>query len=150
MKAKGGPANSMSLADFKKKCPIKESDVQRATVDMLSMLGYLVLETSIRARMVRCPACSNVFHPASSPASARGGVFGTTPGVPDLLVRPKKAPSGVWIGIELKGPKTAISPEQQVLAGGGHTFIARSADEAVEIMRRCDSEFAKIPPDPPI
>jgi hypothetical protein len=99
--------------------PPSEADVQRTIRDALTCLGFLVLQTTVRVR--RCPQCGKVG----------AGRYGTSKGIPDLLVRAKNWPPHVWKALEVKGPSTRVSREQQVLADVGAIVIVRSLEDAL-------------------
>lgn len=92
---------------------LKEETVNRAIRSALEALGYEVLSTTVR--------------------NARGG-YGASRGVPDLLISRPGWRVG-WLGMEVKGPKTPVSPEQARLAGLGLTVIVRSVDDALTAVR---------------
>lgn len=97
-----------------------EADVQRLIVAFLRLHRLTVLETSRRRRRCRC---------GRWPA----GGDGADKGVPDLLVwlwRP-----GSWLGLEVKGPKTRLSPEQRHLVARGMVVIVRTPEEALAAVR---------------
>lgn len=93
---------------------VKESDVQAAIRDLLTSLGYMVRQTSVRGWR-----------------GTKG--YGTDKGIPDLLVtRPG------WFctcEIEVKGPKTKLSPEQDALVKSGVMSLARTVEDAMVILR---------------
>ena len=95
------------------KPPIKEEQVQRSVIDGLTALGYAVLQTTVRG-----------VHKG----------YGSSKGVPDLLVTRNCWPEGLWLGIEIKGPKTALSAEQKQLLEAGRIFIARDWETARQIV----------------
>ncbi|SRR5581483_1946943 len=95
---------------------LPEADVQRAAIDLLEMLGCTVLVTS-RVRK-RCWKCGMYF---------KGG-DGASKGLPDLLVRKRSWPPFLWVGIEIKGDKTAVSVEQQALSDAGDIYVCRGMD----------------------
>ena len=99
-----------------------EEKVQARVVKALELRGYRVLSTVQRRKQLRCRECGTWQWP-------QGGT-GTTPGVPDLLVC---VPGGL-VGLEVKGPTTAISAEQRELALAGHIVVVRSAEEAVKVL----------------
>jgi len=95
---------------------VTEDQVQAAIVRALRAAGYTVLITSRRRR--RCVHCGRY--------SAGGD--GVSRGLPDLLVWDQRR--GGWIGIEVKGARTAVSPEQRELAERGMIAVVRSVEEA--------------------
>jgi hypothetical protein len=97
-----------------------EADVQKLIVAYLRLHGLTVLETSRRRRRCRC---------GRWPA----GGDGADKGVPDLLVW--LAGRGSWLGVEVKGQKTRLSPEQRVLAARGMVVVVRTPEEALAAVR---------------
>lgn len=107
----------------------RESAIQAAAVEALQYLGYIVLVTTTHL--------------------GRGDNHSTkvTKGIPDLLVCHEDWPApllcGVidghgipaWIGIEMKTRTGKLSREQRALHEAGLIAIARSAAEAVGIVR---------------
>ena len=117
---------------------IREEDIQRETKQVLSDLGYVVLETTHRVRRTRCPGCGSEFVPRyrnriTGEFSDTG--YGSTPGVPDLLVIGRDWPPLTILGIEMKGPKTALSEAQKSLAGAKMIVVCRSAADAVRAVQ---------------
>jgi len=96
---------------------VSEDQVQAAIVRALRGAGHEVLITSRRRR--RCVHCGRY--------SAGGD--GVSRGLPDLLVWDQRRRG--WIGIEVKGPRTAVSPEQRELADRGMIVVVRSVEEAL-------------------
>lgn len=72
-----------------------------------------------RRRCYRCGAYSNAGD-------------GCDRGIPDLLV---SLGDGRWLGLEVKGPKTRLSPEQRSLAADGRIRIVRSVEDALAAVR---------------
>lgn len=97
-----------------------EDDVQATIVEALRLLGYVVLVTSRRRK--RCRVCG---------AFSSGG-DGCDRGIPDLLVSLDDAR---WLGMEVKGPRTRVSPEQRSLAADGRIRIVRSVEDALAAVR---------------
>lgn len=110
-----------------------EGDVQASVVEALKTFGFLVLETSERRRATRCPHCTQMF----TPSEGRG----TTPGVPDLLVTHASFPRYLLAGLEIKGPRTAVSPAQRHLEETGRIVVIRSAEAALQVMREIQEEL---------
>ena len=107
---------------------VTEDQIQRTIVEGLTVLGYTVLITSRRRK--RCTNCGQF----------PGGGDGASKGVPDLLVTRDEwdTPSqgwALWCGLEVKGPKTKVSPEQRELSNRGLINIVRSFDEAIHVVR---------------
>jgi len=96
---------------------VSEEQVQGAIVRALRGAGYEVLITSRRRR--RCVHCGRY--------SAGGD--GASRGLPDLLVWDYRRCG--WLGIEVKGPRTSVSPEQRALAERGMIVVARSVAQAL-------------------
>lgn len=90
--------------------PLTEAQIEAQIVEYLSAVAsYTVLKTT---------------------NSKAKGPTGASRGVPDLLVRGPKYPSGVWVGLEVKGPKTQLSPEQARLADASAIHVVRSLEAA--------------------
>ena len=102
-----------------------ESTIQTSIVNILTMLGYTVIEIGRTRRMVPCKRCG-----ASTPAI---GWQGNTPGAPDLMVTSTRW-SGDWVGIEVKRPGGTIRPEQQRLVDAGTVVIVRSVRDALGVV----------------
>ena len=102
---------------MRQRVPIeREEEVSQCIQEGLTLLGYLVLCTTVRL-------------------SAGSGC---TPGVPDLLVTHSRWPPGVWLGIEVKGTRTRLSPEQQVLSSLARIKVCRSWEEALEAVHKVE------------
>lgn len=102
-----------------------ESTIQTSIVNILTMLGYTVIEIGRTRRMVPCKRCG-----ASTPAI---GWQGNTPGAPDLMVTSTRW-SGDWVGIEVKRPGGTIRPEQKRLVDAGTVVIVRSVRDALGVV----------------
>jgi hypothetical protein len=101
----------------------RESGVSQRIEDRFRLHGYEVLVTSEHRRKIECPKCKAWFTPSTG--------SGVDKGVPDQLVRdPRRYPPYLWIGVEVKGPKTPISDEQKIFGARLGYVIARSDDEA--------------------
>lgn len=94
-----------------------EAQIQQGIIQLLELAGFTVWSTS-RVRR-RCPQC-RAFVP---------GGDGVDKGLPDLVFSHPRLPR-VMGGIEVKGPKTTISPEQRAAAEAGCYAICRSPEEA--------------------
>lgn len=112
-----------------------EESVQRTIIDGLRVhAGLTVLQTSHRVKQHRkCRSCGTVTQ--LKPACGKCGSWlpmgnGVDPGVPDLLVTRRSWPVGVWIGLEVKGPGTRLSPEQALLLADGRIYVVRSWEDA--------------------
>ena len=57
-----------------------------------------------------------------------------SPGIPDIWVRARNWPKGLWLGLELKSRKKSAraTKEQTLLALDGCIFIIRSGAEAIQ------------------
>lgn len=99
---------------------MSEADVQAQIVDALRYMGHIVLVTSRQRH--RCRKCG---------AWGSGG-DGCDKGIPDLLVSLDDAR---WLGMEVKGPRTRVSPEQRSLAADGRIRIVRSVEDALAAVR---------------
>lgn len=115
-----------------------EEQVQQAIQQALLACRYRVLSTVHRYRRQPCPECGQMIRPS-------GGI-GATPGVPDLLVSHDAWGGGgggalpLWAGIEVKGPRTRLSPEQEELEASGRIVVVRSWREAVEAVQAVERE----------
>lgn len=118
-----------SSARFGRAVPIRENVVEAQADYHLHLDGCEILSTVHRYKLQTCPCCHNQFRPV--------GGYGATPGVPDRLVRLPDWPRGVWLGIELKGSDTAVSPAQRRLHEMGAIYVCRSADEARDALAEC-------------
>lgn len=114
---------TMSIADYKAKY-LKEEDIQSAIRAELLARGYICLQTTHRTHMQVCNVCGQ--------KSRSQGGYGADYGVPDLLVSHVSWKAGVWLGLEVKGPKTPLSPHQQELLSKQRIFVVRSVDEALQ------------------
>ena len=114
---------------------LKEEEVQASIIDGLTLMRFTVLQASRRRFLIECPRCGHRFRP-------KGG-DGADKGVPDLIITSEAWPQLVWLGLEVKGTETKVSPEQQSLAERGHIAVVRSWDEAVEIVRAFDNTMRK-------
>lgn len=103
---------------------LTEEQIQAQFIEYLQLTGHEVLQTSRRG--VFCRHCRRKVY----------GPDGATKGLPDLLFTHKKwfSKRG-WVGVEVKGAKTAVSDEQKRLAELGFTRIVRSLDELMEITK---------------
>lgn len=108
---------------------VSEDAIQRCIVQGLEAYGYVVLVTS--RRLKRCRNCG----------AWPGGADGATRGIPDLLVT-RKGWGPRWIGLEVKGPKTRVRPEQQTLSENGMIVIVRSWEEAYNVIKSMEATDA--------
>ena len=106
---------------------LKESGVQHTIESGLGALGYIVLHTQHQYHLQTCPRCHQRFRPS--------GGYGTDKGIPDLLAFHPDHPRGMWLGIEVKGPRTAVSLEQKALAAANAIVICRSWEDALTCVR---------------
>ncbi len=118
--------------------PVREETVQANIRQLLAWCGYRVYQTTARFKAHPCPQCGGWVRQA--------GGTGTTPGVPDLLVyHPGWTADGaahpVWIGLEVKGPKTPLSDEQKVLHAAGRILVARSPEEALRLLQAAEERL---------
>ena len=113
-----------------------EEDLQRTVMEGLELLGYIVLQTTHRVKAATCPKCGQKFRPA--------GGYGSSKGVPDLIVTRKTWPWYAWVGIELKGPKTAVSPEQKALAADDRIAICRTWEEVKVAIGRFETSLRAV------
>lgn len=103
------------------KAKVIEKDLQAEVIQRLGFAGYEVMETGKPHGGQKCDKCGNVLrHP---------GWQGNTPGIPDLFIRGKQWPVGVWLGVELKGSTTPISDDQQALCDRGGSYICWTWEE---------------------
>lgn len=111
-----------------------EAELQRAITTCIASLGYVVMESGKSRSKVACRACG-----AKTYAT---GWQGNTPGLPDLYVHHPDW-FGLAVGLELKGPKTAVTPVQQSLADNNITTIVRTVAEALHVVRRAESTLGR-------
>lgn len=100
-----------------------EDEIQCSIIELLELSGFTVWSTS-RVRR-RCPQCK-AFVP---------GGDGVDKGLPDLVFYHPVFPRLVG-GIEVKGPRTAVSPEQRAAADADAYPICRSVDDAAVAVSR--------------
>lgn len=112
-----------------------EAQIQATIEAGLAYLGYIVLHTQHRYRLQTCPNCSRRFRPA--------GGYGADKAIPDLLVTHPAWSTGIFIGLEIKGPKTAISPEQRLLAAQGRIVIVRSWEDAIAAVEAAHEQYMR-------
>ena len=108
---------------------VREENVQRALIDALASLGYLVEQTTVRVKRVECPECHARFVPVRKVRGPDGKLrsvgYGATKGVSDLLVRHPSWPPALYVQVEVKGPRTPVSTEQRDKQTAGHLWICR-------------------------
>lgn len=112
---------------------IREEDLQRTIIEALRLKGYEVLVTSRVRKRVQCKSCGEW-------GWMQGG-DGVTKGLADLLCSRQEWGLPVWVGIEVKGSRTAITQAQQDLANRGFNVIVRSLEEAVEALEKIDKRL---------
>lgn len=93
---------------------VTETDVQRTIVEGLRALGYEVWKTQPRGVWRK-----------SQPHGT-----GIDKGVPDLLVG-RQSWGCLRMALEVKGPKTPLSPEQQDLYDREMLYVCRSWEDAI-------------------
>ncbi len=110
----------------------KEEDIQKLMIDGLRLKGYTVLTTSRQRRGVSCPKCGTKNFPSKGD--------GVDKGLPDLMVwHPRWG--ACWLGLEVKGPETPVSPEQEALAKQGAVQIVKSLEDAFREVECMDMDF---------
>lgn len=114
----------------------KEDVVQSHIEGALTQKGYTVLSTSEHRKKEKCPHCDRWM-------TSKVG-RGCSKGVPDLLVRNPRWTPTMWMGIEVKGAKTPLSPEQKLLREQKAICIARSVDEALSLVQKFENALLKI------
>lgn len=100
----------------------REGPVQSRIVRALRESGVQVLQTSRHRR--RCQRCGS-YQTAGD---------GCDKGLPDLFAWSELRQA--WVGLEVKGPTTRVSPEQRALADAGRIHVVRTSEEACCIMER--------------
>lgn len=94
-----------------------EAQIQQGIIQLLELAGFVVWSTS-RVRR-RCSHCG----------SYSSGGDGVEKGLPDVVFSHPRIPR-LMGGIEVKGPRTAVSPEQRAAAEAGCYAICRTPEEA--------------------
>jgi hypothetical protein len=102
---------------------VREEDVQATIMEGLELLGYRVLQTTHRVQLASCPTCHQRFRP--------GGGYGSSPGVPDLIVTRDDWPHFAWCGLEVKRPGGPMRPEQKTFYLAGRIAVADSFEAAL-------------------
>jgi uncharacterized protein (UPF0212 family) len=110
-----------------------EKDLQRDVVTILECRDYEVMETGKTRVKVSCPNCGSQSYPT--------GWQGNTPGLPDLLIRGRHWPIGVWLAVELKGSETPVTDAQQALWKRGGSYILRSWETVWEVIQSREERF---------
>ena len=105
-----------------------EAEIQATIIEGLRLMQYIVLCTTHRVK--RCRKCGT-FPNAG---------YGADKGVPDLLVTHRRWPAGLFLGLEIKGAKTALSPEQKELLDLNRIIICRSWEDALAAVKGVENE----------
>lgn len=105
------------------KIELTERQVSQTIQEGLRALGYDVISTSVRGW---------------SPGMKKG--YGVTKGLADLLVG-RKEWGPCLMPLEVKGPKTRLSPEQAELFDSGRLYVARSWEGAVEAVGNFEERY---------
>lgn len=120
--------------DKRKAQPIREkvleADLQEGVIDRLNFEGYEVMETGKTRAMIDCPKCHTRHYPT--------GWQGNTESLPDLFIRGKEWPVGVYVAVELKGSQTPVRPGQQELCDRAGSYICRSWEEVLEAVQQTE------------
>lgn len=103
---------------------LTEAQVSATIQDGLRKMGYRVFSTTVRG-----------FY-----GKPGGQGYGVDKGVPDLLVG-HDSWGAVLMPLEVKGPKTPLSPEQTDLRLRGMLYVARSWDDAIESVDHFERTF---------
>lgn len=104
---------------------VPEETNQSQSMAAFCLLGWIVLQTTVRYKMQMCPACLKWHRPE--------GGYGATPGVPDLLVRNPTWWNALWFGLEIKGSETPLSDVQKDLRRDGHIRVSRSPEQSLRL-----------------
>ena len=119
----------------------REQSIQQNTEGILTHWNFLVFVTTLHLKNInhRCQCGRQKW-------ITPDWKTGQTPGIPDIFtVRPHwNSPfqiGALWRGIEMKGSKTSVSPEQQIYRNNGLYPVARSEDAAVEFSAQVDRTF---------
>ncbi len=105
-----------------------EAEIHRQIKEVLTRLGYVVLDTSRKPK--RCPSCG---------AWGRSGAGdGVSKGTPDLFVTHPawRFCDCAWIGLEVKRPGGRLRPEQAELERQSLVYVVHSVDEALAAVGR--------------
>lgn len=134
----GTPLTALEDANDKsKRTQIKEKVLEKClqseVVYHLIMLQYEVMETGKSRGKVDCGNCGHSAYAT--------GWQGNTPGLPDLFIRGKHWPIGVWLAIELKGSETPVTPAQRALCDRGGSYICRSWEEVLREIQVKERRF---------
>lgn len=104
-----------------------EEQAEREIDAQAARAGWSVLSTVHRHTRHTCSRCGhNEWH--------RGG-YGASPGIPDRLLFRHDTPRYYLLGVEVKGDRTEVSPEQQRLADQGRIIIARCWRDVEEALK---------------
>lgn len=126
-------------ADGEKRKPVKEKvlerDLQAVVVESLSLHGYETMQTGKARARVKCDHCG-----AYSYAT---GWQGNDESLPDLFIRGKEWPVGVYVAVELKGSETAVRPGQQALCDRGGSYICRTWEEVWQAIQATEDSITE-------
>ncbi len=111
-----------------------EEGTQQAIIQALRVRGYAVLQTTVRLRAGICQCGRKVSSP---------GKYGSDKGISDLLIW--IAAIGGWMMMEVKGPTTKVSCEQQDAVNSGRMVIVRSVDEAFAAIKEWERPLTSDP-----
>lgn len=110
-----------------------EASLQRQIRELLTALGYTVMETGKGRSRVTCATCG-----ARSYAT---GWQGNTPGLPDLYIHRREWANPVAVALELKAEGGRPTTTQAVLNDMGMTRIVRSASEALDALATIEMQW---------
>lgn len=129
---KRNPRQIMSAAEVKEltEANQSESEIQATVVKSLKALGYEVLVNNAGLRKEAAQALRKV-------GIKKGAIF-QTPGIPDLSVRKRYYKKGFWVLFELKTKKGAMSPAQQQLHDVEGSYLCRSLEEVLAVLREVE------------
>lgn len=116
----------------KRKLRWRETDTEECVRRGCALRGWTVLFTIRRRKRQRCPVCGQMVLP-------QGG-DGCSKGLPDCFIRTPDMPPLTWIGIELKGSDTAVSPEQAALRDAGAIAVCPTWEEVESVIRRKEKD----------
>jgi hypothetical protein len=127
------PESKCGHQDSRSALRASEEQIQACIIQGLELLGYLVLATPHRYKLQTCPRCAQRFRPT--------GGYGSSRGVPDILISHRTWPAGCWLGLEVKAGRTAVSIEQQQLADAGRIILVRSWEEACAAVQAAHARY---------
>jgi hypothetical protein len=99
-----------------------EADVVQVITEGLALKGFTVLRVG----------------------QHRADLSGQDAGVPDLLVTHPRWPEGVWIGLECKGTKTRLSPEQRRLHAARRIYVVRSWEDGLQAVKQFEEALSAV------